>query len=319
MSPSTDRFPLRLLGALAIGCAAIVAAGLPSARAQDNPVRIVVPVPPGGNLDTAGRALAQRMAAITGEAHVVENRSGANTAIGTEYVARAPADGRTLLVTGTAVVLNDWMQKQNFSPLDDLKPVVQLSSVNYVLVVPDNGPASARELLGRAAAKREGLNCGAPPGPMVLACEQLRERTGGKVTSVPFPGIGPAVTALLGGHVDFMIVNVEAVEGLLQGRRLRALAASAPGLQAPLMGELWPGFLIEGFAGVFVPSRTPPEKVQQLNRLINQVLAEPRFAAQMIETGQDPVGGSVEQFNARMLDIHRRYGDLIRRLGLSVR
>lgn len=282
-------------------------------------MRIVVPAPPGGNLDMAARALAQRLTAITGETHVIENRAGANTAIGTEYVARSPADGRHLLVTGTAVVLNDWMQKQSFSPLQDLRPVIQLSSVTYVLVVPESGPASVKELVDRAASRREGLNCGAPPGPMTMACEQLRERLGGKVTAVPYQGIGPAVTALLGGHVDFMFVNIEAVDSLLQGHRLRALAASSPTGQVPLMADLWPGFLIEGFAGVFAPARTPAEKVLQINRQVNQVLAEPRFAAQMMEAGQDPVGGSAEQFTARVIEIHRRYGELIRKLGLSVR
>jgi tripartite-type tricarboxylate transporter receptor subunit TctC len=314
--PRTPGAWLAAIAALLLACAA------PAAVAGDGVVRLVVPAPAGGNLDMTARALAQRLAALTGEPHVVENRPGANTAIGSEYVARAPADGRVLLYTGSSLVLNAWLQKLAFSPLEDLRPVVQVAVGHYVLVVSAaSGIASPRELAARAAERQQGLNCAAPPGPMGIACEQLRARLGGKVTTVPYPGIAPAVTALLGRHVDLMFVNLEAVEPLMQAGRLRAIAASstvaAPGV--PLIARAWPGFLLEGFSGLFVPARTPPSRIRQLNRQVNQVLRDPQFSGFMAETRQQAGGGSPDQFAVQVADAHRRYGEVIRSLGLQIR
>jgi tripartite-type tricarboxylate transporter receptor subunit TctC len=138
---------------------------------------------------------------------------------------------------------------------------------------------------------------------------------------VPYSGIAPAVTALLGGHVDLLFVNVEAVEPLLHAGRLRAIAASSalavPGV--PLIAQAWPGFLLEGYSGLFVPARTPSAKVRQLNRQVNQVLHDPQFSGFMAETRQQAGGGSPEQFAAQVADAHRRYGEVIRSLGLAIR
>ena len=315
-------FP-RLPGAwLAAIAALLLACAPPAAAADEAVVRLVVPAPAGGNLDMTARALAQRLAALTGEPHVVENRPGANTAIGSEYVARAPADGRVLLYTGSSLVLNAWLQKLAFAPLEDLRPVVQVAVGHYVLVVPAaSGMASPRDLAARAAGRPQGLNCAAPPGPMGVACEQLRARLGGRVTTVPYPGIAPAVTALLGGHVDLLFVNVEAVEPLLQAGRLRAIAASSALAVrgVPLIAQAWPGFLLEGFSGLFVPARTPSAKVRQINQQVNQVLRDPQFSGFMAETRQQAGGGSPEQFAAQVADAHRRYGEVIRSLGLEIR
>jgi len=304
----------------AITALSLLACASPAATAQEAVVRLVVPAPAGGNLDMTARALAQRLAVLTGEPHVVENRPGANTAIGSEYVARAPADGRVLLYTGSSLVLNAWLQKLAFSPLEELRPVVQVAVGHYVLVVTTaSSIASVGELAARAAERRQGLDCAAPPGPMGVACEQLRARLGGRVTTVPYPGIAPAVTALLGGHVDLLFVNVEAVEPLIQAGRLRAIAASsaaaAPGV--PLIGQAWPGFLLEGFSGLFVPAGTPPARVRQLNRQVNQVLRDPQFSGFMAETRQQAGGGSPDQFAAQVAEAHRRYGAVIRSLGLE--
>lgn len=308
---------LRRASASAFAFSCLLALPGPAAFAQDQVVRIVVPAPPGGNLDMTARTLARRLTEMTGDSHIVDNRPGANTSIGNEYVARAAADGRTLLYNGSSVVINDWLQKLTFSPLQDLRPVVQVVVGHYVLVAsPASGIASVQDLALRAAQSSAGLNCGAPPGPMGVACEQLRARLGGKLTTIPFAGIAPAVTALLGGHVDFAFVNVEAVEPLMQGGRLRAIAASsalaAPNV--PLIAQVWPGFLLEGFSGLFVPARTPADIVARINRDVNQVLVEPQFDAFLRETRQERAGGTAEAFATKVADAHRRYGELILKL-----
>jgi tripartite-type tricarboxylate transporter receptor subunit TctC len=117
-----------------------------------------------------------------------------------------------------------------------------------------------------------------------------------------------------------MFVNVEVVEKLLETQRVRAIAASSPQIAAglPLIREVWPDLLLEGLGGIFVPARTPAERVGQINRDVNQVLADPAFHAQMRQSGQLPVGGSPKQFAQTVRVAYERYGELIRRLGLGV-
>jgi tripartite-type tricarboxylate transporter receptor subunit TctC len=283
-------------------------------------VRIVVPAPPGGGLDATARALATGLSSVTGASYVVENRPGANTALGADLVARAPADGKTILYSGTGIVMNPWMQKLGPSPVTDLHPVIYLSNSEYVLVAAGRGSIhSAQELLPRAASP-SGLTCAAPPGPMGLACEQLKTRLPGTVIVVPYVGISPAVAAVLGGHVDIMFTTVEGVESLIQAGTVRAIATSAPSVApgAPLIGELWPGLYLDGFTGMFVPARTPAEKVRELNEAMNRVLLQPAFRKFMADTRQEIVGGSPEQFARKISSAYERYGEVIRKANLAI-
>lgn len=289
-------------------------------HAQDRQSRLVVPVPAGGALDALARGLAGKLSTAN-ERWVVDNRVGAETMIGSEYVAQSPADGRTVLVAGVTVVLAPLMRKTQLAP-DSLRPVVQVSYSNYLLVVPAGSAiASAADLAAAAAARPDGLNCGAPPGPMGIGCTQLAQRLGGKVTAVPYPGVAPAVTAALGGHVDLLMVSAESVVKLVESGKLRAIAASSPitGMKAPLMSELWPGFAMEGFIGLFVPAATPDAEVKKLAAAVNQALADPAVASGMRDAGQEPVGGSPEEFAAKVNRTRAVYRDLLPRLGFEPR
>jgi tripartite-type tricarboxylate transporter receptor subunit TctC len=282
-------------------------------------VRIIVPVPPGGGLDGTARALASGLSALTGESYIVENRPGANTALGADLVARAPADGRTILYSGTAIVMNPWLQKLGPSPVTDLQPVIYLSNSNYVLIAGSDGAIRSVSDLQARATSPAGLSCAAPPGPMALACEQLKSRLAGTVIVVPYLGIAPAVAALLGGHVDAAFVNFEGVESLLQAGSVRAIAASARSTAAgvPLIGHVWPGLYLEGFTGLFVPARTPAAKVRELNEAVNQVLAQPAFRKFMADSRQEIVGGPSEQFSRKISSAYERYGEVIRKANLA--
>jgi tripartite-type tricarboxylate transporter receptor subunit TctC len=316
------KMPLFLFIARAAVVAAISFVGMAGgAWAQDKPVRLVVPVPPGGALDMLARGLASRMSA-SGDAWIVENRAGADTMIGSEVVARAPADGRVILLAGATLVLAPLLRKMSYSPYADLRPVVQVSSSDFMLVVPADSPiTSVRELASVAATRPEGLNCGAPPGPMALACAQLASRLARKVTAIPYPGIAPAVNAALGGHLDMLFVSAESVSRLVETGKLRALAVSSPAIagKLPVFGQVWPGFLMEGYIGLFVPAATPSEDVKRLAGAVNRVLAEPAFAALMREAGQEPAGGTPEEFTARVERTRAHYAELIARLGLDPR
>ncbi len=301
---------------------ALACAGVP-AHAQDRVVRLVVPAPAGGSLDMLARGLASKLSTPAGDSWVVENRAGAETMIGTEAVARAVPDGRTVLLAGSTIVLAPLLRRVHFSPADDLRPVVQLSYSNFLLVVPaESRIRSVADLAAAAGAQPQGLNCGAPPGPMALACAQLGGRLGGKVTAIPYPGVAPAVTAALGGHVDMLFVSAESAVKLVEAGKLRALASSSRGMvpgAVPLFGDVWPGFLMDGFMGFFVPAATAPDEVARLAASANRALTDPAFAALMREAGQEPVGGTTERFAAHMKRTQALYTELIRKLGMEPR
>jgi len=200
--------------------------------------------------------------------------------------------------------------------------VVQVSYSRYALVASTQSEIrTAADLQRAAAASPKGLSCGAPPGPMGLGCAQLAQRLDGRVASIPYPGVAPAVTAILGGHVDLLMVSAESVVKLAETGKVRAIAVSSPvdGMQAPLMASLWPGFEMEGFIGLFVPSATPDAQVRRLAAAVNQALADPAFAASMREAGQEPVGGTPEEFAARVQRARGVYRELLPRLGIEPR
>jgi tripartite-type tricarboxylate transporter receptor subunit TctC len=291
---------------------------------EARPIRVVVPAPPGGSLDGTARLLAQRLGAITGETYVIDNRPGANTAIGTELVIRSAADGRTLLYHGTGIAMMSWLQKTSFSALDDLQPVMQVSIERYAVVVPVTSPArSVRDLERLAASRPEGLNCIGAPGLTTVACEQFKAAMHGRATTIPYAGFAPALQATVGGHADLMFATVDSAMKLVEGGHLRVLAVSQrQGLppmlaQAPLISEAWPEMLVEGFSGFFVPVHTPQARVLQLNRDLNRVLAEPDISAAMRAAGQEPAGGTADQFAHTLTRANRRYGEIIQKLDLA--
>jgi tripartite-type tricarboxylate transporter receptor subunit TctC len=307
----------RRRGLLALALAPV----LGGAWAQEpRTVRLVVPAPAGGTLDVSARLFARRMAAHSGEPWLVENRPGANSQIAAEWVARAPADGRVLMFAGSGLAFMPWLQKVDFSPLDELAPVVQLTTENFVLVT-GAGSSVADATSIEPLARQAGLTCVAPPGPPSIACEQLRARWGERFVSAPYPGVAPAITALLGGHADLMFTNLESGAKLAAAGRVRLLARSsgAPGLPGvPEFGVVWPGLELDSHFGILAPRRTPRERIDALNAQFNLVLVEPEVLAALTRDGaQQPVGGSPQRYAAALRSTAERYGALIEKLGLS--
>ena len=296
---------------------------VPAAAQGSGWVRIVVPAPTGGNLDAVARKLAQRLTALTGEPHVVENRPGGSSQIAMEAVVRAAPDGRTLLYAGTGIVFQDQLQKLPFSPLEELSPVIQVTRESYVFATSAASGLSLDNLSLSAQSKPGGLDCVTPPGLTALACEQLKARLGGRLTVVAYNGVAPSLNALLSGVGDIMFVNASAAIPLIEAGRLRALAVSQrkgmppAAAGAPVLADVWPGFVLTGLSGLFVPARTPQARIEQINRDMRRVLGELEVDSMVRESAQEPVGGSAAQFAEVLAREQRRFTRIIRSLGLA--
>ncbi|MBC7601973.1 MAG: hypothetical protein H7255_04840, partial [Ramlibacter sp.] len=201
--------------------AATLCIATPVFAQSDIPLRIVVPAPAGGPLDQVARTLASVVARNTKETVIVENRPGASGSIGIDYVVKAPPDGRTLLLASGFIVTNTVLYKVSYDPLRDLVPVVELSQDSMVLLARKGLDARVPADLKRASStQRGGLNCGAPPGEMGLACETLKQLLGGAVVPVPYPGVAPAITAPASGQIDVMLTPFDAALPWADGERI---------------------------------------------------------------------------------------------------
>ena len=303
-------------------CCLLAGLAFAAGAQSDRPIRIIVPTTAGGPLDVVARVLALGLARDLKENVIVENRPGASAIIGTEYVVRSAPDGRTLLLASGFVVTNAVLNKLSFDPIRDLAPVIELTRAGMVVVVRKGldvtGPADLRRV---AAQQRGGLNCAAPPGEMGLGCEQLKQVLGGAVVAVPYPGVAPAMNALVGGQVDIMLAPYDAVLPQHEAGRLVALATagSRPGIapfdRLPLLKDTWPGFTVEGLIGVLAPAGTPPETIRNLNREFNSLLKDPqvrefmRARGSTIEDASPPekLGATL----AERFDYYRRLADAI--------
>ncbi len=280
----------------------LVSFATPPAGAQGAPAtRLIVPAPAGGNLDGLARKLAQSLTAGSGQTVVVENRPGASGQIGADLVARSAPDGKTLLIAGSFLSTNPLQFKGALNPVTELAPVIKLADNEIYLVAYTGLPVERAEEIREVARQRPGgLNCAAVPGQMALGCERLRVLLDGKLVPIPYPGIAPTLNAVAAGHVDLAFASYGTLKPLVESKRVRVLAVvgDKPGKppfdHVPLLKDTWPGFVMNGYAGVFAPAGTPPALVAALNSEFNRALATPDMAQAVHELGYTRRGGSPE-------------------------
>jgi tripartite-type tricarboxylate transporter receptor subunit TctC len=298
----------RLLLAL-VTLGALLCPGVALAQSYPSrPVTIVVTFPAGGNADTVARLLGEKFTQALGQTVIVENKPGAATVIGTNAVLQAPADGTMLLQAGTNTNINNLLGYQTpYNAEQDLVPVALLVTVPGVLVVNAAVPvANVAELVTQAKSKPGELNYGsAGNGTFAhLAMEQFAQRTGAKLTHVPFRGFGPAMVGLLRNDVQLLASDIPGALGHIREGKLKALAftgtARMPQLpEVPTLAEAGvAGYEAAGFLGIMVKSGTPPEVVAVLNREINKALQSPEFARHIANNGLAVGGGSPADFTA---------------------
>lgn len=309
--------------------AALIALAAAPARAQPAPqlLRLIVPFTPGTGIDLIARQIGPHLAERLGRAVVIENRPGASGNIGTEAVVRSPADGSTLLVTVNTLVMNGALYPAlAFDPVRDLDPVTLTSWGTLLLVAGKNaGLSTAQELVAKAHARPGALNYGSPGAgtPHHLAMELLKNRTGSFITHIPYRGTGPALTDLLGGHIDVMFLPIHVALQHVRSGNLKALGISSekpspllPGV--PPLRELKLGELdVEMWYGVLAPKGTPAPVVDRLNRELKEILARPDVKTAFETQGMLPTHSTPGEFRTLMQKDAARWARVIQAQGIK--
>jgi len=313
---------------IAAALALILLASTCAAAYPERPIRLVVPVAPGGAVDVVGRIVGQKLAVLLGQNVVIDNRAGANYIIGSEIVARSAADGYTLLFTAGAHTINPAVyRKLPYDTLRDFAPVGHIAnSSGLVIVVHPSFPArSLQELIDMARAAPGKINyASAGHGNLThIAGEMFQVMAGVKLSHVPFKSAGPAVNDLLAGHVPLMFGPSPVVVPMVQAGRLRPLAftglkrsAQLPSL--PTVDEIGiKGYEATGWYGIHAPRGTPIAVVEQLNAAARRIVEMPdtreRFAALNLE----PVSSTPEEFARFLKQDLRKYAEIAKKAGIQ--
>ena len=292
----------------------------------DKPIRIVVPFPPGGFNDTLARTVGAKLQAAWGQSVVVDNKPGGATVIGLDAVAKAPADGYTLVILPFSFAVNPSIfAKLPYDSQKDFAPITLAATTVNLLVVPASSPFnSMKDLLAQARSKPGSLSYASTGigSSNHLSMEKFKQMAGVDIIHVPYKGSAPAVTDLIGGQVQVMFDNISNVLPHVKSGKLKALAVTTPA-RSPLTPELptvseagVSGYEVGVWFGVAAPGGTPKPIVDKLNAEIVKILHMPdvkeRFAAQ----GVDVVGSTVEQFQAHLQTQRAMWAKVVKDAGV---
>ena len=320
--------PAPLLVAAA-ALAGALAAGASAATWPERPIHLVVPAGPGGPTDVLARLITDRLQQSLGQPVIVDNRAGAGGAIGARAVAAAPPDGYTLMLGNTATLANIPAVSKNagYDPVKNFSPIAKLTDSYQLLVVTPAFPAkSVAELIAYAKANPGKLDYAAVGAGNLthLSGELLKARAGIDFAIVHYKSGGEAMTAVVGGQVQFAIDNVTVVRPLVLDQRLRALAVTSRTRQAdfpdlPTMIEAGvPDYVVASFFGVVAPAATPVDIVDTLNRAINAALRTPDMLTAFANLGARPSTETPQQFAAFIAGELAKWTDLSNSAGIKV-
>jgi len=300
MQTNDRRLLLAALAAAALaGPGAVQAQGYP-----DRPIRVVVPYPPGGGTDVIARIVQGKLQAALGQNIIIDNKGGAGGSVGTDIVAKAPADGYTVLFTLNSHTVNPAIYaKLPFDTLKDFEPVGTVASLPQILVAHPQFPANnVAELIALAKAKPDTLAYASVGvgSPGHLAGELFKLRTGTQMTHVPYRGGGPAVTDVMGGQVPLLWVSIPAAAQHVKSGKLKALGVStlkrsAAFPEVPTLQEAGVAdFEVDSWYAMFVPAKTPKPAIAKLNQALNTALQDPELRDKLLAQGSEAVGGTPE-------------------------
>jgi tripartite-type tricarboxylate transporter receptor subunit TctC len=313
----------RVLAALAVFAAPL------AAQAQDwpnRPVKVIVPFAAGGSTDVAARLIGEYLTRALGQQVYVENRTGANGVIGIEAAAKSDPDGYTILVAPDAIASNPHVYKVNYDALKDLAAVIQISRQPIVLAAhPSLGVKTIAELVSLVK-QQPGLRYGTGSGvgsAQHMVSQWFAQIAGVDLEQVPYRGGGQAINDLIAGHIKLgslgstpLIPHYRAGKLLLLAQTTEARSQSLP--DVPTFQEAGiKGLVLDQWLGVFVPAGTPARMIERLNAEVGKALADPAIKANLVNSAQEPIGGSPDQLARLMRDDFAKYERLVRTLNIK--
>jgi tripartite-type tricarboxylate transporter receptor subunit TctC len=314
------RFSLLRRGLVA-ACVLAAACGAHAAW-PERPITLVVPYAPGGSADALARVLAVKMGARLGTTVIVDNKGGASGTIGASFVAKAQADGYTVLYDATPFSINPHLFPSMPYAAGALQPLSLVSlAPNIVIVKADSPYKDLKDLIAKARSQPGKVNFASGGSGTVqrLAAELFRQKLGLDMVHVPYKSGGPAITDVMGGQVDFMFSTVAASSPLVAGGKLRALAISSPKRlerlgNVPTIAEtVIPGYEVYEWNGVFVPSGTPAEVAAKLQKAVAESLQDDEVKKRFTDVGAQPIGSTPAQFADYLKKEDAKWGEVVRK------
>jgi tripartite-type tricarboxylate transporter receptor subunit TctC len=306
-----------------------VAAFAPAAFAQlgDKPIRFILPVAAGSGVDTITRASSQALTRSLGHPVVIDNQPGAGGVIGTNTMIKSAPDGLTLsIVSNNHVIYPSVLKSVPFDPINDITPIAVLGSTPLVLVVNPKVPATnAKELIALIKSKPDAINYGSSGNGTILhlAAEMFLDEAGVKARHIPYKGVGPMLTDLMGGQVDFGVLALPSIQGQLKQGSLRAIGTSSPqriaaAPEIPTFAEQGlPRYIVDGWFAVVGPKGLPAATVKQVHDAFVAAFATPEVKDAMAKQGNTIAISTPEAAQAYFRSEFAKYAALVKKAGLE--
>jgi tripartite-type tricarboxylate transporter receptor subunit TctC len=291
------------------------------------PVRVVVPLTPGGGVDIIARVISDHYSQVMGQRFIVDNRPGAGGTIGVETVAKAAADGHTLLVSSSSMVTNAAIQNVRYDPIRDFQPVTKLTSNAYVLLVAPAFPvASVKELIAAARAKPGTVTYASSGvgGVLHLSAELLCVLAGVRMNHVPYKGVAEAYPAVISGQVNWVLGNPLSAFPQLKAGRVKGIAVTGASRmkalpELPTVAESGvPGYAVDAWFGLFAPARVPAPIVNRLQAEAAKAIHAPEIGRRLEVEGTDVVGNPPKEFTAQVRAEYEKWRALVAKAGLKI-
>ena len=318
------RFSIALLPVLCV----LAGSGASAQAYPSKSIRLIVGAPPGGGSDFVARILAQQLSSSFGQAVVIDNRGGAAGNIAADLTAKAPPDGYTLIIVSNSHASSvNLYSKLPYDPVKDFAPITQLTANFFFLTVHPSSPAkTVKEFVAYAKSRKGELtyaSAGSGQGAH-LGMEMFKLQAGFDAIHVPFSGIGPATTAVLGGQVNVALLTAPSTVPLMKVGKLRVLGVAAPRRLAqfpdlPTIAEAgYPGFEVNNWQGLLAPSRTPKEIIAKLHQESVRTFKVADVVDRLAVVGTEPVGSTPQEFAAFLQAEITKWGKVIKQSGAKV-
>ena len=317
---------LRCIPAIALAVLSTAAYSQDAANYPSRPIRVIVPFAPGGGLDISTRLIGQKLTEKWGQNIVVDTRPGAATIVGTEIASNAAPDGYTLLMITTTFAINPGLRsKLPYDPVRHFTPVTQLNSQPNVIVVAPSFPVkSVKDLIAMAKARPGELTFASPGAGSAphLSAEMFQRQASVSMIHVPYKGIPPAVTDVLGGRVAMLFTTTISAAPHIKAGKLRAVALTSARRQAsmpdvPTVGETLPGYRAEAFQGMVAPAGVPQAIVNKVSAEVARIVRLPDVAQRFQLDGAEPVGSTPKEFAAFLKAEMQKWSKVIKDAGIK--